>query len=122
MSNGGRILHHERRHLSDPQSAILFVGYQAEGSLGRRILDGVKTVRIMGEQVPVRCAIKAIGGYSAHADQPQLLEWAKSMSSSLKHVYVVQGEQDQALALATAITDHLALPATVPSSGEQVMI
>ncbi len=122
MSNGGRILHHERRHLSDSQSAILFVGYQAEGSLGRRILDGVKTVRIMGEQVPVQCVVKAIGGYSAHADQPQLLEWVKSMSSSLKHIYVVQGEHDQASVLATAITDHLALPASVPSSGEQVMI
>jgi len=122
MSNGGRILHHERRYLSDPKSAILFVGYQAEGSLGRRILDGEKTVMIAGETVPVRCAVEAIGGYSAHADQPQLLSWLEPMRASLKTVFVVQGEAEQMAALASAITDRLVLTAKIPSLGERAVL
>ena len=69
MSQGGRILHHEMRYLSDPKSAILFIGYQAQGSLGRQILEGAKSVRIFGEDVAVNCKVKSISGYSAHADQ-----------------------------------------------------
>ena len=122
MSNGGRILHHERRYLSDPKSAILFVGYQAEGSLGRRILDGEKTVMIVGETVPVRCSVEAIGGYSAHADQPQLLSWLEPMRASLKTVFVVQGEAEQMAALASAITDRLVLTAKIPSLGEHAVL
>ncbi|KKR28679.1 MAG: RNA-metabolising metallo-beta-lactamase, partial [Candidatus Woesebacteria bacterium GW2011_GWA1_39_8] len=69
MSMGGRILHHEMRYLPDPNSAVLFIGYQVQGSLGRRILDGEKEVKIFGEKIAVNCKIHAIGGYSAHADQ-----------------------------------------------------
>ncbi|MEK7604127.1 MAG: MBL fold metallo-hydrolase, partial [Patescibacteria group bacterium] len=72
MSTGGRILHHERRYLSDSRSTILFIGYQVKNSLGRRILDGEKEVSIFGEKVAVNCKVEAIGGYSAHADQNML--------------------------------------------------
>ena len=75
MSNGGRILHHEVRYLPDPRSTILFVGYQATGSLGRKILEGAPEVSIFGETVPVRCKKVNIPGFSAHADQPHLLAW-----------------------------------------------
>lgn len=117
MSNGGRILHHEIRYLPDPKSTILIVGYQTEGTLGRLILDGAPRVTIMGEEVPVRCRVKAIGAYSAHADQPLLLKWVSSMRGSLKKVFVVQGELDQAQPLAEKIRDTLAVDASVPIPG-----
>ncbi len=122
MSHGGRIIHHERRYLSDPKNAIVFIGYQAHGSLGRRILEGARAVKILGEEVPVKCKVKAIGGYSAHADQPQLLKWVESMRGSLKKVFVVQGEEDQALPLAQKIKDELAVSTEVPELGASVVL
>lgn len=120
MSTGGRILHHEQRYLSDPNSAILFIGYQVLGSLGRRILDGEKQVKIFGEKVAVNCQIRAIGGYSAHADQPMLLKWVASAASdgNLKKVFVVQGEEDSSNILAEKIKTDLKLEAIVPSQGD----
>jgi len=120
MSQGGRILHHEIRYLPDPKSSILFVGYQAAGSLGREILDGAQEVKIFGEKVPVRCKKKMIPGYSAHADQPHLLEWIKSMRKGLKKIFVVQGEAGSSEALAHKITDELAVLAEVPKPREAV--
>lgn len=122
MSNAGRILHHEARYLSDPKSAILFVGFQAKGSLGRQILDGAKMVTIFGEKVPVRCKAKAIGGYSAHGDQPQLLKWVEAMRLRVKKAFVAQGEEEEASALAQKIRDELAVEAVVPEMGESVML
>jgi len=120
MSNGGRILHHELRYLPDPKSTILFVGYQAQGTLGRQILDGAKTVRIFGEDVPVKCHMVNIPGYSAHADQPRLLHWVGAMRDTLKKVFVVQGEQQASETLAAKIRDTLAINAEVPKAGETV--
>ena len=91
MSTGGRILHHEKRYLSDPNSAILMVGYQAAGSLGRRIADGAKSVRIFGEEVPVRCRVETIRGYSAHPDQDMLLDFVRNSADTLEKVFCVQG-------------------------------
>jgi len=122
MSQAGRILHHERRYLSDPKSAILFISYQINGSLGRRILDGAKTVKIFGEEVPVRCRVKVISGYSAHADQGRLLDWLRPMRLSLKKVFLVQGEEDQMIPLAQKIRDELAIEAVIPSMGEEFML
>lgn len=120
MSNGGRILHHERRYLSDPHSAIVFVGYQVEKSLGRKILDGQKEVTIFGEPVLVRCLVKGIGAYSAHADQPALLEWVEqaNQKNKLKKVFVVQGEEDSARALAGKIESKLKVEVLVPLQGQ----
>lgn len=120
MSHGGRIIHHEHRYLSDPNSMILFVGYQARGSLGREILEGARRVKIFGEEVLVRCKSRAIGGYSAHADQPRLLEWLMPMRNSLKRVFVVQGEEESSGALAQKIRDDLALDAVIPKTGDSV--
>lgn len=120
MSMGGRILHHEMRYLPDPNSAILFVGYQVKGSLGRRILDGEKTVGIFGESIAVNCQIRAIGGYSAHADQAMLLKWIESASSggNLKKVFVVQGEEDSSGILAEKTKMDFKIDAVVPNQGE----
>ncbi len=120
MSHGGRILHHELRYLSDPKSMILFVGYQGKGSLGRQILEGAKEVGIMHERVPVRCRVKVISGYSAHADQPRLLEWLRPMRMNLKKVFVVQGEEGASEALARKITDELAIHAVIPETNDEV--
>lgn len=120
MSNGGRILHHERRYLSDPNSAIVFVGYQVEGSLGRKILDGQSEVTIFNEPVPVRCLVKGIGAYSAHADQVALVEWTKKTDEAkkLKKVFVVQGEESSAKALAEIIKSRVQVEALAPGPGE----
>ncbi|MFA5098961.1 MAG: MBL fold metallo-hydrolase [Candidatus Paceibacterota bacterium] len=122
MSQGGRILHHEMRYLPDPKSAILFIGYQVGGSLGRRILDGEKWVKIYGEEIPVKCKIRSIAGYSAHADQRQLLDWLRPMRLSAKKVFIVQGEEEGMLVLAQKVRDELALEAVIPSIGEEFML
>lgn len=122
MSQGGRILHHEMRYLSDPKSAILFIGYQAAGSLGRQILDGAKEVKIFGEDVAVNCRVANISGYSAHADQAKLMSWIKPARGSLKTLFLVQGEDDQIMPLANKIEDELAINVKVPSLGEEAML
>ena len=120
MSNGGRILYHEQRYLPDPNSTILFVSYQVEGSLGRKLLSGEKKVTILGKSVPVNCKIKAIGGYSGHADQEILLKWVKvaNEAEKLKKVFVVQGEENSSSVLAEKILDDQAIEAVVPSQGD----
>lgn len=114
MSTAGRILHHEKRYLPDPKSTLLIVGYQGYGSLGRKILDGEKTVRIHKEDVAVNCRIVSIGGYSAHADQPQLIEWLKPMRHSLKKVFIVQGEEQAMKVFSQKLKDELAIDAEIP--------
>ncbi len=120
MSNGGRILHHEIRYLPDSKSTLLIVGYQAAGSLGRRVLEGAKMVRIFGEDVQVNCKVRQVSGYSAHADQPQLMKWVNEMHGSLKKIFVVQGDADASADLAQKIRDELAIKAETPSYGESV--
>ncbi len=122
MSNGGRIQHHQRRYLSDPNSAILFIGFQAEGTPGRRILDGAKDIRIFEELVPIRCRVEAIGGYSAHADQPKLLEWIGrgAEGGNLKQVFTVQGEEESASVLAQQIQEKFHIIASVPMADQVV--
>lgn len=119
MLTGGRILHHARRVLPDPKSTLLIVGYQAAGTLGRRLLGRPHRVKIFGQSVPVRCHIKAIGGYSAHADQERLLTWMAG--GKPKQVFLVHGEEAAALALADSIEDeHHGTSVTVPQKGETV--
>lgn len=122
MSNGGRILHHELRYLPDPKSEVVFVGYQAEDSMGRQLLEGATEVHIFGEAVSVQCRKIDIPGYSAHADQPHLLDWLSSMKNSLKKVFVVQGEQASSEALAHKIIDGFHIAAEVPHLNESVTL
>lgn len=120
MSHGGRILHHERRYLPDPKSTLLIFGYQATGSLGRLLLDGAKSVRMFGEDVPVRAKVKAIGAYSAHADQSQLLDWLKPLAGKVKKVFVVQGEEDVSPIFAAKAKEVYGMNTYVPKTGESV--
>ncbi|HTY39716.1 MAG TPA: MBL fold metallo-hydrolase [Candidatus Paceibacterota bacterium] len=120
MSHGGRILHHELRYLPDPNNILLFVGYQGSGSLGRSILDGAEHVTIFGEDVPVRCERRSLSGYSAHADQPHLLSWLAPRKTTLKKVFVVQGEPPASAALADHIRKDLGVEAIVPTTNQTV--
>ena len=124
MSAGGRILDHERRYLGDPRNTILFIGYQAVGSLGRQIQEGIKKVRINHENVRVRASIETITGYSSHMDGEHLLQFTgrAAESGALKRVFVVMGEPRSALFLAQRIRDYLGVPAEVPEFGDSVEI
>jgi metallo-beta-lactamase family protein len=122
------------RYLPDPKSTIVFVGYQAEGSMGRQILEGASEVTIFGEKIPVLAKRVNIPGYSAHADQPHLLAWLGSMTKpttaaagqppehALKKVFVVQGEQKSSETLAGKITEEFGVVAEVPKLGETVTL
>lgn len=120
MSTGGRILHHEMRYLPDQASTILFIGYQAEGTRGRRIRDGAKSVDIFGTKIPIRCKIRSIEGYSAHADQDELYSWVNNIhrGGDLKKVFCVQGENKAARAFAVRVQDNMAVKVTVPKQGD----
>lgn len=118
MSTGGRIMHHEVQCLPDPKNTLLIICYQVPGTLGRKILDGAKQVKIFRQPVPNKIQVRAIGGYSAHADQETLCYWVRQMKDTLKKVFVVQGEEKPALALSYHIRDHLGLPTEVPEHGQ----
>jgi metallo-beta-lactamase family protein len=125
MSQGGRILHHELRYLDDPKNTLLIVSYQAKGTLGREILEGSEEVKIMDYNVPVNAQIKQISGYSAHADQAELMNWIKQVAENSperkpEKVFVCQGEPEASKALSQLMRDKLAIDAKVPEEGESV--
>lgn len=122
MSNGGRIIHHEKLYLPDPASTLLVIGYQVPGSLGRALQDGVKDVTILGESVPVRARVETIRGYSAHKDSSALLDVVAESADTLKRVFVVLGEPRSSLFLAQRVRDYLGIEATVPALGAEVTI
>jgi metallo-beta-lactamase family protein len=99
MITGGRIKHHLVREITRPESTLLFVGYQAVGTLGRQILDGVSPVRILGQSYPVRMKIGTIDGFSAHAGMNDLQRWLNNFKSPPKHVFLTHGEEESILSL-----------------------
>ncbi len=122
MCEAGRILHHLRNNVGDPRHTVLFVSYQAEHTLGRRLADGRKRVRIFGEEHEVRCQVERIDGFSAHADQGDLLNWIARAKGRLKKVFVVHGEEDSSLALAEGIRQLGVTKVIVPEPGESVFL
>ena len=122
MSNGGRIIHHEKRYLSDPKNTLLLIGYQAAGSLGRRLEEGAKEVTILGTSVAVRARVVSLTGYSAHRDGPQLLDFVHSLSESLEMVYTAMGEPKSSLFLVQRIRDYLGIRAAAPRLDESVKL
>jgi len=100
MATGGRVLHHLFHRLRNENDTVLFAGYQAEGSRGRRIQDGEPLVKIFGEEVPVKCHVKTISGLSAHADQSELLQWLDNFKDSPKITFITHGETSSANTLA----------------------
>ncbi|MEK7585142.1 MAG: MBL fold metallo-hydrolase [Patescibacteria group bacterium] len=122
MSNGGRILHHEKRYLSDPKNALLLVGYQSVGSLGRLLQEGAKSVTILGEPIQVKAKVVNLSGYSAHRDSAGLLDFVAHGADSLKRVYLAMGEPAASLFLAQRIRDYLGVETMVPRSGDKFVL
>jgi metallo-beta-lactamase family protein len=119
MAENGRILHHLRNGIDDPNDTIVFVGYQAENTLGRRILDGQSPVRILGEEFKVRAHVVAIDGFSAHADQAELLEWARPYDRKrLRQTFVVHGEPEAQSALAEKLAEEGIRQVSIPQRGQ----
>jgi len=122
MSHGGRIREHEKHYLEDPNTILLLVGYQAVGSLGRKLNDGAKKVRIDDVDVKVRAEIARIRGYSGHADRNQLLEFVQKGGDKAKQVFVTMGEERSSLFLVQRLRDYLGVNAVAPSLGEVIDI
>lgn len=118
MCEVGRIKHHLKHHLWDPKSTILFVGYQAQGTLGRRIVEGEKKVKIFGEEIAVNARIEYIEGYSGHADQEWLLNFIYSFIIKPKHIFLVHGEPEGQVVLKDKILETVDIPVTIPEYGQ----
>jgi metallo-beta-lactamase family protein len=103
MCTGGRILHHLYHRLPHENDTLLFVGYQAEGTRGRDILEENENIRIFGNEVPVLCHVRQIEGLSAHADLEELLQWTKNFREPPKRTFVVHGEEESATAFANTL-------------------
>jgi metallo-beta-lactamase family protein len=114
MLTGGRVLHHAMRMLPDPNATIVFVGYQAAGTTGRRIQDGEREVRIMKNWIPVNCRIEKVEGFSAHADWKGVLRWLEGLKVSPKMLFTTHGEPEAAEAMARHIRDRFGWNVVVP--------
>jgi metallo-beta-lactamase family protein len=117
MCDAGRVKYHLRDNLPRPQSSIVIIGFQAEGTLGRRIVDGAKLVRIFGEEYPVRAQIYTIGGLSAHGDQAALMGWLRTFTAPPQRTFIVHGELDTAKAFGSLIQRELGWRTEVPAQG-----
>ena len=120
MCNGGRILHHLRANLWKPETQVLIVGYQGHGSLGRRLVDGEKEVRIFGETISVKAKVHTLGGFSAHAGQTDLMHWFNIVAPVKPRVILTHGEDDQRAALAKLIQKRHRLPSKLPTMNETI--
>ena len=120
MCNAGRIIHHLRANLWKPETHVLIVGYQAHGSLGRKLVDGEKMVTIFGEKIAVKAQVHTLGGFSAHAGQSDLLKWFSAIAPSKPRVILVHGEDERRAALAKKIQQQFRLPSVSPKMGESI--
>ncbi|MFC2067388.1 MBL fold metallo-hydrolase RNA specificity domain-containing protein [Chloroflexota bacterium] len=122
MCNGGRVKHHLVENITRRQSTILFVGYQAIGTLGRQIVDGAKKVRIFGQQYVVRARVAQIHGFSAHADRDELLEWLSGLKNAPRQVFVVHGESGVAQRFGEFLSEKTRWKISVPEYGSKAIL
>jgi metallo-beta-lactamase family protein len=130
MLTGGRVMHHLKDFLPDPTCTLLFIGYQGEGTLGRHIQNGATSARIDGTEVPVRCRVRVISGFSAHADQHELEAWLAHFGRRAgspadghpKRVFIVHGDPDAAEAFAGRIRGELGMEPHIPAHREVVTL
>ncbi|WP_372808698.1 MBL fold metallo-hydrolase RNA specificity domain-containing protein [Pontiella sp.] len=122
MCTGGRIKHHLKNNIGRPESTILFVGYQAFGTLGRIILDKPETVRLFGEEHTVRARIERISGFSAHADQNELYQWISSLKEAPRKVFITHGEESQAEAFGKFLTEKTGWNCIIPEYEQEVVL
>jgi metallo-beta-lactamase family protein len=121
MCEGGRIRHHFKHNLWRPECSIIFIGFQARGTLGRYIIDGAKSARVLGEEIVIRARVYTIGGFSAHADQGQLIEWLSTFSQD-PQVFIVHGEEEASLEFEAVVRAKLGLKTYVPHKGDELDI
>jgi metallo-beta-lactamase family protein len=121
MCNGGRILHHLKHRIWNPKNSVLFVGYQAKGTLGRDIIDGAKFIKIFHEEIIVRAKIYTINGFSAHADQRELIEWMNEFDK-LDRIFLIHGEYDKQLVFKSVIKNFFNKKAHIVEMGEKIYL
>lgn len=122
MCTGGRIKHHLVNNITRPEGTIMFVGYQARGTLGRRIVDGEKRVRILGQQYPVKARVVQVNGFSSHADRDELLRWLGGLRKPPQKLFVVHGESESAFHFADYIRAKIGWDVLVPEYQEQMVL
>jgi metallo-beta-lactamase family protein len=122
MCTGGRIKHHLVNNITRPESTIMFVGYQAVGTLGRRIVDGEKEVRILGQDYPVKARVAQIHGFSAHADKEELLAWLSSLKRPPRRLFVVHGEAESALHFGAFVREKTGWDVVVPEFQDEAIL
>jgi metallo-beta-lactamase family protein len=122
MCTGGRIMHHLRQNLPIPETAVLIVGFQSQGTLGRKLVEGAKSVMIYGEEIPVRASIHTMGGFSAHADQTGLLDWFSTLAPSRPRTIITHGEDRARQAFGDLIQKRFGLKNERPALGDVIEI
>lgn len=122
MCNGGRILHHMRHNLPIPDTAVLMVGFQSHGTMGRKLVDGAKSVMMFGEEVPVRASIHTMGGFSAHADQNGLLDWYSVMAPSRPRTIITHGEDRARTAFSGLLEQRFGVKSERPALDDVIEI
>ena len=118
MCEAGRILHHLKNNVSDPRNTVLITGFQAEHTLGRKIVDKQREIPIFGDPYRLRAEVVKLNELSGHADQHELLHWIKPVARGFKRIFLVHGESAQQAALAKAIEDTYQVPVSIPARGE----
>ena len=118
MCTGGRILHHLAQRLPDARNVVILAGYQAEGTLGRQLLEGAKSARIYGEQIPVRAEIQEVSQFSAHGDRGELVRWLSGFTAPPKQLFLVHGEPAAAQSFRGTVQEKLHWPVTIPGQGD----
>lgn len=122
MCNGGRIMHHLKNGLPDPDTAVLIVGFQSNGTLGRKLVDGAKSVRIHGEEIPVRASVHTMGGFSAHADQNGLYDWLSVMAPSAPRTIITHGEDRAREAFSNLIKTRMGMKSERPALDDVIEV
>ena len=120
MMTGGRIKYHLKEYLGDEKNTLLIIGYQAEGTLGRKLLDGAKRIDLFREEIVVRAKVQACGAFSAHADHPQLMDWLGAIKTPVKKLICTHGEKMSLEALAAGAKDKFGWDAHPARFGEWV--
>jgi metallo-beta-lactamase family protein len=118
MAESGRILHHLANHAGDHRNCILFVGFQAEYTLGRKIQEGAETIRVFGEEHERRAEVVTLSGYSAHADRTELRDWVRRLGGPIRRAFVVHGESPALEAMAGILREGGVREVLVPKHGE----
>ena len=120
MCNGGRILHHFAHNIGNPETYVLIVGFQAYGSLGRKLVDKAEEVKIFGKKYPVKATVKTLNGFSAHAGQTDLLNWFSTLAPSKPKVIVTHGENEQRKMLGELLKKKFGVKTVLPELNEVV--